>query len=137
MKNIVVLTSLVFLFALNVQAQSQAVVAKDTPQLVVAKIKTASMLLTLCSSVPENEKCKDVDPRKDLMELQSSCIKDSECSSMLIADAIANYESLRFGARSAVQVSQAADEYGVKMQLILLSQNQRIIELLEQLVKKR
>ena len=51
---------------------------------------------------------------------------------------------LKEGARGAAQVSQAADEASVKFQLFLVAQNQaliqqndRIINLLEQLVRKR
>lgn len=41
------------------------------------------------------------------------------------------------GAKSAAQVSQAADEAALRLQLLQVQQNQRIISLLEQIVKKK
>lgn len=106
-------------------------------ELLVAKLKTAEMLLKLCEASPTNELCKDKDPAADVARLYSDLVRDVNLSKAVAAYAVSSFAGLRAGASSAMQVSQAADEAGVKMQLILIAQNQRIIELLEQLVKKK
>ncbi len=58
-------------------------------------------------------------------------------SNVLIANTVKGYEDLRSAARSAMQVSQAVDESSIKMQMIIIAQNQRMIDLLEQLLKKK
>jgi hypothetical protein len=62
----------------------------------------------------------------------------------LIGYGLKQYFNLRAGAQSAMQVSQAVDESSIRFLMLqsmqnqkLIEQNQRIIELLEQLVKKR
>ena len=110
---------------------------KDFPLLTVMKIGTAEQSLRLCSMDPANDLCKDKNAKQELTDLYASCTRDAKCSPLLMAKIISEYTSLREGARGAVQVSQAADEAGVKMQMVVMAQNQRIIELLEQLVKKQ
>jgi len=97
----------------------------------------AETMLRLCSMVPDNEKCKGRNPAAEMSDLYAQAAKNPELTRKLVSLALNSYSELKEGARSAAQVSQAADESSVKMQLIVIAQNQRIIELLEQLVKKK
>lgn len=54
----------------------------------------------------------------------------------IISKVVSEYENKRANAKSAVQVSQAADEAQVKMQLLQIAQNQQIISLLQSIDRK-
>jgi hypothetical protein len=95
------------------------------------------MAAKLCAMSPDHETCKGRNPSAELVDLYGKGMKSPEVSRALIAKTVRSYAEMREGARSAPQVSQAVDEASIKMQMIVIAQNQRIIELLEQLVRKK
>lgn len=95
------------------------------------------VLLRLCGVAPEHESCKGKNPSADMVELLTKASKQPEAMQAIIAIELNEYAGNKELAKSAPQASQAADEANVRYQLIIMAQNQRIIELLEQLVKKR
>jgi hypothetical protein len=72
-----------------------------------------------------------------LVELYSQLIRNPEALNTRLGLMLSEFMHLREQASNAAQVSQVADEAGVRMRLIEIAQNECIIELLEQLVKKR
>ncbi len=63
-------------------------------------------------------------------------LSDEIGTQLLFAKILSDYQKNRAGAKSTMQVSQAADESSAKMQMVLMLQNQRIIELLEKIAGK-
>jgi hypothetical protein len=112
--------------------QQQAI---DDAKLLV-EITNAEATLRLCALDSANAACKEDGARK-LAELYSEALKKPDTSRFVIARILTEYQNSREDARSAPQVSQVADEASIKMQFLVIAQNQRIIELLEQLVKKK
>lgn len=111
--------------------------AKSAVPASVVKLMEAEMAVRLCGIDPEHESCKGRNPAKETADLYSEILRDPDAAKFLLANVLSSYSELRSGARGAVQVSQAADEASVKMQMVVIAQNQRIIELLEQLLKKK
>lgn len=106
------------------------------PEMLVEKLKSAELSAQLCTISPENKLCSDYTP-STLSDLYSKIARDPKATAILLARTYESFANMKSGARGAVQVSQAADEAGMRMQLMIIAQNQRIIELLEQLVRKR
>ncbi len=96
-------------------------------RIIGARAKLQSCVLTSSARVCQS----------DLANLYRQAVSSPKVMSLLIETEIADYASSSSSARSAPQASQAADEASVNLQILILAQNQRIIELLEQLVKKR
>jgi hypothetical protein len=106
-------------------------------------IKTAEAGAKLYVLAPDSNKDQAAATTK-LAELYAKAVKSPRVMSLLLGEALSDFYDLKQGARGAAQVSQAADEAGIKFQSLALAQNQTIIEqnqriigLLEQLVRKR
>lgn len=106
-------------------------------------IKTAEVETKLFVSAPESNKDK-AGATTRLAALYARAAKNPQVTNFLVGEALSDFYNLKEGARGAAQVSQAADEAGIKFQSLTVAQNQtiieqnlRIINLLEQLVKKR
>jgi hypothetical protein len=153
MKKLLLTTLFIFMACVGAFAQAKPAKTTDAPADTASKMDAASdkaaetkllvsimeveLTLRLCSMVPTHESCKDRNPSAELAELYNKAAKSSDNIKVLIARAISSYSEMKEGAKSAMQVSQAADEASVKMQMIIMAQNQRIIELLEQIAKKK
>ena len=106
-------------------------------------IKTAEVETKLYVSAPESNKDK-AGATSRLAALYARAAKNPQVTNFLVGEALSDFYNLKEGARGAAQVSQAADEAGIKFQSLTVAQNQtlieqnlRIINLLEQLVRKR
>ena len=89
------------------------------------------------------EKTKQ-DSLSKLAGLYRKALADPEIAQWLIASFYTEFNNEKSGARSAVQVSQVADEVSLKFQMMLsiqnemlIEQNKRMIELLEKLANRR
>lgn len=121
---------------------AREVTAKQDLELLLL-IKTAEAEAKLYVLAPESNKDKAGATTK-LAELYAKAVQSPVVMRILVGEALLDFYDLKQGARGAAQVSQAADEAGIKFQLLtvaqnqtLIEQNQRIINLLEQLVRKR
>jgi hypothetical protein len=115
--------------------------AEDAKLLI--EIFTTKMGTQLYALAPESAKDK-AGAANTLAELYAKAVKRPPVMKSLLGETLSDFLELKQGARGAAQVSQAADEASVKFQLFRIAQNQtliqqndRIIELLEQLVRKR
>lgn len=84
-----------------------------------------------------------LDAAAKLAELYGEAVKDKEITFSLLGQMLREYSSDREGAKSAMQVSQVADEAGIRFQFLLaaqnqavIEQNQKIIDLLERILRK-
>lgn len=99
-------------------------------------ILVAEIQVLLYEQNPDGNKDK-ADADAKLIDLYAEAIKRPGVVRRLVGRSYSNYVRMKDRAAGALQVSQAADEAAVKMNMVLIAQNQRIIELLEQLVKKK
>src|SRR2546429_537491 len=118
------------------QPETKATTLTPEEVLLFLEIQNEQTQAELNTLVPTVDKDKATANSK-LAALYAKAAKSPALSQVLAGMALDKYESAREEAKGAVQVSQAADEAGIKFQLIIMGQNQRIIELLEQLVKKK
>jgi len=131
-------TSLLFLIATAAVAQqpiAQQPTDKEDAALLVQLI-TAETEAQLYALAPDENKDKSGATRK-VAEAYAKIAQRPTASHLLLSTILSDYSSSRFRAQSAMQVSQSADEAGVKLQMLIIAQNQRIIELLEQIARKR
>lgn len=99
-------------------------------------ILTAELGVKVCAISPNADSCKER-PAEQLVKLYSQAISRPAVLRSLLASGVTTFTFAKENARGAAQVSQGADEANVSFQLIIIAQNQRIIELLEQLNKKK
>jgi nitrogen-specific signal transduction histidine kinase len=104
--------------------------------MLMVKVIGLEMEARLYALAPEQNKDK-ADAANKLTELYSQIARNPIASRHLVSSMLRDYTSVREGARGAAQVSQVADEAGIKFQMLVIAQNQRIIELLEQIARKR
>lgn len=104
-------------------------------ELKASKFMTARLGIKLCSLVPDDEKCKDIN--EEYRSALSAILKSEAAMNSVLIRLAKEYEATRGGARSAPQVSQVADEFNTDMLRIIAAQNQAIIELLTKLVNKK
>lgn len=108
---------------------------------IMLRIITAQLVAETCAGErilgrTESDACK-ANPAQQLADLHAQAVKHPRLVMLLSSAAFRRFTNLSVGARGAAQVSQAADEASIKFQMIIVAQNQRIIELLEQLLKKK
>lgn len=72
------------------------------------------------------------DPTPKVIEAYRKVVNDPDSARRVIAGHLADYLANKERAKSAPQASQVAAQTSVELQVIMLVQNQRIIELLEQ-----
>jgi hypothetical protein len=111
--------------------------------LLLLNLAGAEMEVKLYTLDPDKNKDK-ADSATKLANLYASLAQHPNAMRVWVGMMMKEYSSLREGAQSAAQVSQAANEAGIKFQLLMTAQNQliieqnkRIIELLDQIAKKR
>jgi hypothetical protein len=99
----------------------------------------AEKKLQFCSQpqILSHPDCDGRDYAQELNNLYKELLSDEIGTQLLFAKILTDYQKLRASAQTAPQVSQAAAESSAKAQMVLMLQNQRIIELLEQLLKKK
>jgi hypothetical protein len=71
-----------------------------------------------------------------LMKAYGKVVDSSEALHEVVGKTFAGFLANKQGAKGAVQVSQAADQAALELQLVQIAQNQRIIELLKQIAAK-
>lgn len=72
-----------------------------------------------------------------LSQTYGKVVRDQPAFHSVLAREIANYYGGKYGAKSAVQASQIADQSAAEMTFLIAAQNQRIIELLEAQAKAK
>jgi hypothetical protein len=131
-------SALLFLMGTAVSAQQPSApqpTDKEDLALLVQLI-TAETEAKLYALAPEENKDKSGATRK-VAEVYARIAQRPTASQLLLSTILSDYSSDRYRAQSAMQVSQTADEASVKLQMLMIAQNQRIIELLEQIARKR
>lgn len=122
MKNIVGLIT-ILLLSLTVNAQT----ASPTPATVgevkpksdlMYKVLDSELTASLCSLSPNHAKCIGRDPVREMSDAYLEIIRTDPVQSKQL-------------------IARAAEKGAIYMQLVIVAQNQRIIELLEELVKKK
>lgn len=96
---------------------------------------TANMVSQVCSFQPSNPQCEGNEQK--ISDAYAKSSKSPNLLNYLSSKAINDFERIRRQTKFAQQVSQVSDEHNVVMMRIVVAQNQRIIELLEALVKKK
>ncbi len=112
-------------------------VLSDEEKKIFAEFTVAQMGMGMCRRLPENDDCKKSDFAAMYQNNLAKVIGNRKLTMAVLADAAAKFESMRIDTRSAPQVSQIADEQNSQLIRLMVIQNQRIIELLDQLVKKK
>lgn len=108
---------------------------KANALILVSQIETFRIQQAMCGYKPEDEKCIGLNDK--LVAAYEEAISNPYAVNFLIGNAIAGFEKTRTQARGAGQVSQLADEQNAVLMRLIVLQNQKIIELLEQLNKKK
>jgi len=103
----------------------------------MAKLLLFQLSATRCgmlANVPDE--CKKLNA--ELPSLYLKIARSSKLTAAYTSEAIAKYQTMANapGNKSAMQISQIVDQQNAQLLPLLVFQNQRIIELLEQLVKK-
>lgn len=104
----------------------------------------ANLLGTLLAIELEAERCgsfgaateKCLNAKSELASIYDRVAKSPRLIRYLAAQAVNNYQKVQNAAKSAPQASQIADQQNARLMPLLVIQNQRIIELLEALLKK-
>lgn len=152
MRKPLVILALVLLSAVAVSGQqaptkpevppAAAALSKDEVELLL-NIKMAELQTRSYALSPDSNK-ENAGATDRLAELYSKAVRSPGVMRLLVGEALSDYYEIKEHARGAAQVSQAADEANMRFQPLMLSQNQTIIEqnqriiaLLEQLVRKR
>lgn len=97
----------------------------------------AELGMQFCSVSPDSSDCVTTDHRKLYADAIVKIVRDSVLVQHLLADAVRGHEANKSATGSAIQVSPIADQQNTELMRLIVAQNQRMIELLEQLVKKR
>jgi len=124
----------------NAQANIQKSVADTTWDTSITKqIAVMNDALKANLALMNGEEPKDVSrkPMYELVEAYRAGVKSADGVKGLTSKALNSYHLNKATAKSAAQVSQAADEAQIELSLIQIQQNQRIIELLEEVAKKK
>ena len=88
--------------------------------------------------MPDGTGCKENNNfEQKYIDSLAKIVQSPKLTSYLVSGAAKNFEGLRISAKSAPQISQIADEQNAELIRIIVIQNQRIIELLEQIAKKK
>lgn len=119
------------------QTAAQEPALSDEDKKLLGEILIAEQQSRLNALLPADSDKKVPGTTDKLAGLYARAVRSPRLVQLLIGQSLTSYFDLKEGARGAVQVSQAADEAGIKFQLIIMAQNQRIIELLEQIAKRR
>lgn len=146
---------LILALAFSVSAQQTTVKPTPTPTTSIDKTEdfgfaltaeekiTLSLLDLTQNAIPncnieesaKTNRCEDID--KKLAKLYGLISQSPNLMRYLAARAVKSFETNKSYAKSAPQVSQIADQQNAELLRIIVMQNQRIIELLEQLAKAK
>lgn len=140
---------LAMIFAILISAQTNTTPIGVTPiveplpkftftkeeQDTLAELLLTELVSGVCGYAPSDPRCPDNQQKTADVYLKIS--HSPKLISYLTSKAIGDFEGIRRQSKSAMQVSQVADEHNVVMMRIIVAQNQRVIELLEALLKKK
>lgn len=124
-------------FGQTVKTDSQTTILSLEERKILGEILATQTGMGLCANLPDNEDCKKDDYQQRFKEAITKAVNYPNVIFMLLTNVAKTYEENKINARSAPQISQVADEQNAQLFRIIVVQNQRIIELLEQLVKKK
>lgn len=101
---------------------------------ILGKLLVIELESSRCQMLPAT--CKDTS--QELATLYAQALKSPRVIRAIAAQAVFKYQQLenQSGNKSAMQISQIVDQQNAKLIPLLIFQNQRIIELLEQIAKK-
>lgn len=121
---------------LSLSVTAQSALTPDEAD-VMGKLLLFQLSATRCgmlSNAPDE--CKALNA--ELPSLYLKIARSSKLTAAYTSEAIAKYQTMANapGNKSAMQISQIVDQQNAQLLPLLVFQNQRIIELLEQLVKK-
>jgi hypothetical protein len=122
----------------SVPASVEADALTENEKDVLGKLKLAQLTSVNCSLSFERARsaeCLGAD--KNLAGLFEKVARSPRIIRVLAAEAVNRYDSLAGETKSAMQASQIVDQQNVILMRLLVLQNQRIIELLDQILKKR
>lgn len=105
-------------------------------QVLLQTLDSIYQLIPNCG-IEETAKIKCDDLHKNLAKIYEQIARYPNLMRFLSARAVKAYESSKPYAKSAPQVSQIADQQNAELLRIIVMQNLRIIELLEQISKKK
>ena len=139
---------IVIFFSFNSFAQTDSKVVNDrlanytqlteAEKKILADYLTAKTSMGFCTFVPDGTGCKENNNfEQKYIDSLAKIVQSPKLTSYLVSGAAKNFEGLRISAKSAPQISQIADEQNAELIRIIVIQNQRIIELLEQIAKKK
>lgn len=117
-------------------ASKRPPVDPETDQL-ISELRALREVVQSCGSAPSLPACQGGELKQRLALTYGRAAANNEAILLLFADAIEKFDSSRANTKSAMQVSQIADEQNVDLIRLLVLQNQRIIQLLEQILKKK
>lgn len=146
MRRIGLITGMLLMLAVaaNAQATAPTTTAATSPprftkaqQDILGSLMLAKLGLAICGMDPDGADCKKADYNKMYGDAMSKVVADPALVSDLVSEAVLKYESMKDLSKSAAQVSQIADQQNAEIMRVIVAQNQRVIELLEQILKKR
>lgn len=102
---------------------------------IVGEVEALRMQQSICGYKPDDPNCVGISEK--LVAAYQKAIDNPLAIDLLVGNTVYAFEKLRTQARGAGQVSQLADEQNAVFMRLIVLQNQKIIELLEQLNKKK
>ena len=132
------ITILILGLAISGQTPSTGTNKMSPEESMLMKVVDAQKLFDLCFVDLSNHQCDGRKPDRELTAAFTVCVNDKKCAPLLISNIVAGYAILTTGRlNSSDLISEGTRDTNVKMQMILIAQNQRIIDLLEQIAKKK
>ncbi len=116
---------------------AKPIVLTEAEQKLWGELYAAQLGMGLCANLRDNEDCKKSNYEDQYRQALVKAIGYPNLILFIVSDVAKSYEGNKVNARSAPQVSQIADEQNVQLMRIIVIQNQKIIELLEQIAKKK
>ncbi|MCC6328966.1 MAG: hypothetical protein IT174_10650 [Acidobacteria bacterium] len=109
----------------------------DAEKKLLDDVMAARANMSGCGLVPESESCKKTNYEQVYREAVRKAVANPNVLLAIATSAAQNYDAFRLAPKSAPQASQIADQQNAELLRVIVFQNQRIIELLDQLVKKK
>lgn len=139
MKNLLFALTVVMTVTIAARAQTIESISREERD-TLAQIKLIELQADACpirSSAPlPDDRCTKAE--KELADLYAQVVRSPKLVRLITAETVYKYQSLgnSAGNKSAMQISQIVDQQNAKLIPLLVLQNQRVIELLEMLLKK-
>jgi hypothetical protein len=109
----------------------------DSEKALLKEIMAARANMSGCGYVPDSEPCQKTNYEQLYREAIKKAVDYPNVLLAIATSAIQSYDALRLQTKSAPQASQIADQQNAELMRVIILQNQKIIQLLDQLVKKK